>query len=258
VAHSLAMSRLRFVLPLVLVLVLGACTGGAATKEAAAPAPVSYLAVGASETVGVGADDPAAQAWPKVLFGTLPAGSTYTNVGVSGSTVSEALATQAPEVDRVKPDLATVWLNVNDALRLVPPATYEQQLRDLVHRLRRGGATKVLVANTPDVSELPIVKACLTPTPPAGSPPCPVPAAFRGPTVLAYVTSTVDSYNAAIARVVQSEGAVLVDLHAAILASRAAGIEATLSSSDGFHPSTAGHAAVAAEFAKALAASGGP
>jgi lysophospholipase L1-like esterase len=122
-----------------------------------------------------------------------------------------------------------------------------------VHRLRRGGATKVLVANTPDVSTLPIVTACLTPTPPEGRT-CPVPAAFRGPSLLDFVNGAVADYNAAIGRVVTAEGAILVDLHAASLARRADGTEASLVSGDGFHPSTAGHAAVAAEFTKAFAA----
>jgi acyl-CoA thioesterase-1 len=252
------MSRIARLLTVIVVAVLLAGCADAPSRKAAAPKPVTYLAVGASETIGVGADNPTEQAWPKVFFASLPPGSTYTNVGVSGTTVARALTEQAPEAERVKPDLVTVWLNVNDILRFVPDTTYETQLQDLVHRLRRGGQAKVLVANTPDVSELPIVKACLTAEPPAGAPPCPIPAAFRGPSILGLVNSTVDAYNAAIARLVTAEGAVLVDLHAAILASRAAGTEAALSSADGFHPSTAGHAAVAAEFTKALAASGGP
>jgi len=72
-----------------------------------------------------------------------------------------------------------------------------------------------------------------------------------------FVNGAVADYNAAIARVTTDEGAVFVDLHAAILMRRSAGEESSLVSADGFHPSTAGHAAIAAEFARALAASGG-
>ena len=243
-----------------LVSVLAACNVVGTKAAVVVKKPVIYLAVGASETIGTGADIPEDQAWPRVFFrddARLPKGSTYVNVGVSGSTVADALTKQAPEVARVKPDLVTVWLNVNDLLHLVPTLTYEAELKDLVHQLRRGGLAKVLVANTPDLSHLPVVTACLSLVPTPGRD-CPVPNIFRGPPLLGMVNSAVADYNAAIARVVAAEGAVLVDLNAAILARRADGTEPTLVSSDGFHPSTAGHAAVAAEFAKALVAAGGP
>jgi lysophospholipase L1-like esterase len=185
----------------------------------------------------------------------LPAGSTYVNAGVSGSTVEGALAAQAPKVDEVHPTLATVWLNVNDILRNVSTETYEKELGDLVHRLRQGGKAKVLVANTPDVSHLPVVTACLTTEAPApDGPRCPIPAFFRGPQLLDIVNRAVDAYNAAIGRIVAAEGAVLVDLHAASLQAWSDGTGPSLVSKDGFHPSTAGHAAVAATFARALAA----
>ena len=61
----------------------------------------------------------------------------------------------------------------------------------------------------------------------------------------------VDAYNQAVARVVSKEGAVLVDLFAVGMKARAAGQEASLVGSDGFHPSTAGHRAVAAAFVAA-------
>jgi lysophospholipase L1-like esterase len=56
--------------------------------------------------------------------------------------------------------------------------------------------------------------------------------------------------------VVERHGALLVDLHAVGMAARVAGTEASLVSQDGFHPSTAGHAAVAAAFAEVLRRSG--
>jgi lysophospholipase L1-like esterase len=66
----------------------------------------------------------------------------------------------------------------------------------------------------------------------------------------------VAEYNAAIARVVQRQGAFLVDLYAVGMAARAAGTESSFISRDGFHPSTAGHARVAEAFAEVLKASG--
>ncbi|HET7700772.1 MAG TPA: hypothetical protein VFM06_07915, partial [Candidatus Limnocylindria bacterium] len=106
---------------LALVLVLGACSSGAevtlrtasptpsrtpiATRTAAptpstspsaspsasatpvvrAPGQTHYVAIGASDTVGVGSLDPLNGSWPSRLAALLPPGSTYRNLGVSGS-----------------------------------------------------------------------------------------------------------------------------------------------------------------------------
>lgn len=197
--------------------------------------PIVYVAVGASETVGVGAGDPTL-AWPEVFRRrALPPDTVFTSLGVSGSTVAAALQQQAPRALELQPTLVTVWLNVNDLTRFVPPETYELQLRDLVHRLRRDGETTVLVANTPALDRLPaIARFGLDP---------------------ALIVGAVDAYNQAVERVVRDEGAVLVDLHAASLTARAEGREAGYISSDGFHPSAAGHEAVAAVFESVYRAS---
>ncbi|MEY2396861.1 MAG: hypothetical protein QOJ00_35, partial [Actinomycetota bacterium] len=206
------------------------CTGG----DHATPAAdrVVYVAVGASESVGVGAEHPATEAWPRVLARTaLPGNAAFHDVAVSGATAADALRTQLPAALRLNPTLATVWLNVNDLIALVPAPTYEQTLKRIVHALRRGGAAQVLVANTPPVEDLPAFKK-------------------RFGFLTQIALARVDEYNAAIARVASSEGAILVDLHAAGVKARTNGTEASLISGDGFHPSTAGHAAIAAAFAE--------
>lgn len=184
-----------------------------------------YVAVGASDTTGVGLLDPGREAWPHVFRrAVLPEDAEYATVGVSGSTVEAALKTQVPKALEREPTLVTVWLNVNDLTRFVPAATYEAQLRELVRRLRRGGGTTVLVANTPVLDQLPAVaRMGLSPE---------------------LVNAAVDGYNAVIDRVVRDEGAVLVDLHAERY-------DPSYVGADGFHPSAAGHMAVAAVFAAA-------
>lgn len=197
-------------------------------------APIVYVAVGASETVGHGLAKPDEQAWPRLFLRTLPDDTRFTSVGVSGATVATALQQQVGGAAEAQPTLVTVWLNVNDIAGFVPVETYEQQLRDLVHRLRGDGRATVLVANTPALDRLPALSR------------------FRLPASI--VNSTVDRYNLAITRVVEAEGAVLVDLHAASLRARADGKEASYIGPDGFHPSAAGHEAAAAEFAAAYRA----
>jgi lysophospholipase L1-like esterase len=215
--------RRRALLLAVALLLLGACSSD--TKPAAPASPKVYVAVGASETVGVGATNPETEAWTAVFHRTTLPAATFVNVGISGATVRKALDDELPKALARTPDIVTVWLNVNDIIQRVPAETYETQLRELVHALRRGGRARVLVANTPALDALPALKG-----------------------LGAFVNAVVGPYNEAIGRVVSAEGAELVDLHAAGEAAKARGDFPSLIAADGFHPSTAGHAAVAAEF----------
>ncbi len=183
-----------------------------------------YVAVGASDTWGFGAAKPLVEGWPQVFHREhLDAATRLVVVGVPGATVATALADQLPRAVAEEPTLATVWLNVNDLLAGVPAATYEDQLQQLVRGLRRGGATAVLVANTPPHFVLP----------------------------RAIGEQGVRAYNSAIGRVVQEEAAILVDLHQAGVEARARGQDTELIGADGFHPSTAGHRALAEAFGRA-------
>ena len=98
--------------PLALLLAVAGCGGGddpaatpsptvatgapapaaspAASSPAAAAAPRVYVAVGASETAGVGADHPRTQAWPRVLHDRALPGTRLVNLGVSGATVQDS------------------------------------------------------------------------------------------------------------------------------------------------------------------------
>jgi acyl-CoA thioesterase I len=236
---------------LAMALLLNACSIGSAQAppRSALVAPPAkptlvYAAIGASESLGVGAKQPTTDSWPQVFYRTaLPEAAVYYNFGISGDTVSGATIDQVPEALGIDPTLVTVWLNVNDILAGVPPSLYHDQLDQLVHDLRRGGTTRVLVANVPYLDQLPVYLACHG-GPISETVRCPTsPVAQLGAPEL---NALVDAYNAGIADVVQREGVTLVDLH-----SRG---ETPLThpewvSEDGFHPSTAGYAQVAAAFA---------
>ena len=196
-----------------------------------------YVAVGASDAVGVGARRPRREAWPRLVHRQAFAEARFVNLSVSGATVASALAEQAPRAARLRPDIVTVWLVVNDIVAGVPVDTYEARLDELVGRLRRGGATRVVVANCPYLDRLPAYLLWRS----VGVLPDPIEA-----------NRIVDTYNAAIGRAVERHGATLVDLRAAGLAARRAGTEPGLFAADGFHPSTAGHRALAAAFTAAL------
>jgi lysophospholipase L1-like esterase len=146
------------------------------------------------------------------------------NLGVSGSTLHQALDEQlGPAVD-AKPDVVTVWLAVNDLNAGVPLERYQQDLDRLLAALKPSGA-RVLVANVPDLAQL-------------------APFARR-----AELDREVARWNQVIAESTERHGAMLVDLHAHW---QEAAQHPEYLSQDGFHPSSEGYARLADLFAEAL------
>jgi acyl-CoA thioesterase-1 len=183
-----------------------------------------YVALGASDVVGEGADDPSTEAWPLVLYDKLPAGTILHRLGVSGSTAEEAIAEQLPAAEAAEPDLVTIWLAVNDYRNQVSLPAYRKHLDEIVRRMASTGA-EVFVANLPDLRGIPELSE------------------GQHPSRLAAATS---EWNATIAEIVLANGAHLVDLLAA-----SEGMEeemGVLISEDRFHPSTLGHIALAEIF----------
>ena len=86
--------RLLLALP-GLVLLASACRGDASTAQTA-PRPLTYVAIGASDSAGVGANVPDQESWPVVLQRKLPTGSRLVNLGVSGSLLHQAIDQQLP------------------------------------------------------------------------------------------------------------------------------------------------------------------
>ena len=216
------------------------CSGGPSVEAPeAGPAarPETYVAVGASESVGVGAERPLIEAWPRALYRTaLDRNTVFVSTGVEGTTVAEAIDEQLPLALELRPTFVTVWLNVNDLAAGVPVDDYQQQLTTLVRALRQDDRARVLIANTPPIDQLPIYQTLAgSQFPPADE-----------------VRALVSAYNQAIEHVADAQGAELVDLHTAGIQAVEDGTFASLVADDGFHPSTEGHARIADVFAAAL------
>lgn len=215
----------------------------------AAGSPLVYVALGASETAGVGLNDQALQvryAWPQLFFNeALPRAAQYYNFAVPATTTADALRDQVPRALSVHPDVATVFFHVDDLVRGVDPVSFGINLDSIVRQLRQGGRTRVLVANAPRIDTLPALLACEGA--PSATAKCPLPAGTTIPPLSA-IDTAVNAYNAAIAAVVSREGARLVDLnaHSDLLTSHPEYL-----SVDGFHPSALGDQLIAQLFADA-------
>jgi acyl-CoA thioesterase-1 len=87
-----------------------------------------YLAVGDSYTIGTGASDEA-HAWPSIIAARL--GAELTNPAVNGYTTLDLIRDELPLFKKLKPDLVTVLIGVNDLVQGRSPEAYRQSLRTI-------------------------------------------------------------------------------------------------------------------------------
>lgn len=212
-----------------LALLLSGCVAAAP-----ATAPPVYLALGASDSVGVGAANPARDGWVPQLQQRLPPGTRLVNLGVSGAKIADAVQQQLPVAAEQHPDLVTIWLAVNDFNARVPLDRYERDLDRLLTAVQATQPRRVLIGNIPALEQVPVYNV----------------ADMSRPQLQAEVAR----WNEVIARQAARHGATLVDLHSSWteLASHPEYV-----SGDGFHPSAAGYQRLADVFYTALETSGG-
>jgi lysophospholipase L1-like esterase len=219
---------------LLLIALLSACarvstrSGPVSPSAQTATHQLVYVALGASDGVGVGTNEPARDNWPTVLARELGNPVRFVNLGIAGATVAEATQCELPAAITAQPDVVTVWLAVNDLATGVSLSEYTNQLRALLHTLRVNTHARVYVGNVPDFALLPAARRFDQ-------------GAIRG---------AVAQWNAAIANAARAEGATVVDLSGdwQDLAQHPEYISA-----DGFHPSTAGARRLAQLFGAAIA-----
>jgi len=212
---------------LFLCMAVAACNWVRPPAEAAPPRPLTYVAIGASDSVGVGANAPDAEGWVPVLVTHLPPNSRLVNLGISGTLLQQALDQQLPVALDSDPDLVTVWLAVNDLNARVPLSRYGSELDRLLGALRAHTRATVLVGNVPDLARIPVYQQ-LDPI---------------------QVEREVDRWNQTIAEVVARHGAELVDLHADW---RELAEHPEYVGRDGFHPSSEGYRRLADVFLNVL------
>lgn len=191
----------------------------AVTAQHILSTPVTYVALGASDAVGVGTNEPGSQGYVPLLAAHLQKGSHLLNLGVSGIRLHEALTQELPLALNTSPTLITIWLVANDFVGGVQYDAYMKDLNSLLQQLRAGTKARIVMANLPDLTLLP---------------------AFSGQsaTQKAKTVAEIRRWNVAIAATAARYQVALVDLfsHQSQLTAHPEYI-----SGDGFHPSPAGY-----------------
>ncbi len=211
-------------LPFVLV-VLVCCVGVLACAQVPREKKIEfvYLALGASDATGVGAL-PLTEGYVYLIKDELDrrlSGVALLNLGVPGARIilikeQVRLAVQVG----TKADLVTLWTGANDLIHGDGATKFQEDLRFILQNLRNR-ASKVVVANLPDLTQLPRFRS--TPDP-------------------AVNLERVGAFNRAIEEEAHAVGASVVDLFAQPVR------DDLVFDLDGFHPNDAGHREIARLF----------
>ncbi len=209
-------------------------TAPTATPTAAPASAVRYVAIGASDTVGVGATDPTTGSWPARVAALLPQGSAFVNLGVSGSVAIQAKDAQLPGAIAQRPTVVSIWLAVNDMNATIEPASYRDALGAIVSGLVSKTDAKIFIGNVPDVRGVPAYKDVDK----------------------NLLFQQITAYNTVISQIAQSAPG---RVFAVDLFTGSAPLVSTITvSGDGFHPSDEGYRIIAERFANAMRANGIP
>lgn len=192
---------------------------------------IIYVALGASDTFGIGTEDPYHDNWASDLEVRLGPRYHLVNLGIPSMVLHRALTAELPVALDAHPGLVTIWLAVNDIIAQVPVDSYQQDLNTLLTRLQTASPqVRIAVANVPDLTLLPYFQD------------------QKGFNVQ-QLDAQIQAYNAAIASTVEQHHAILVDLsqHAYDIQQHPEYV-----SQDGLHPTEIGYEQLALLFYQAL------
>ena len=216
----LAQPRFLSVIVLVALISGGGLIWWISRDQSIAADPHVYVALGASDAVGVGADRPSTEGWVPLVAGELPASPELINLGISGATLDDVISQELPVAIDARPDWVTIWPGVNDLQQGVSLTTFKSEINALLDRLKQDTLARVIVLNIPDLRLVPAFAEIDRAT----------------------LDQTVRAWNNVITQAARQHNAILVDLYGN--SQEIAGHPENISS-DGFHPSTAGYRRIA-------------
>jgi acyl-CoA thioesterase I len=206
-----------------LLIGLGACAGAPEPPER-----IVYLAIGASDAAGMGAEpltngyvfriaDELDERVDQVFLAPL---------AVPGADTEQLdAALELLLESEIEPDLVTVWTGANDVIRGVDADDFEDELEEMFERLRDRTDGVIVAANIPDLTELP---------------------RFRDEPDDHVTRERIEEFNEAIEEQAEDHDVLLVDLYAEPVE------DELVSDEDGFHPNDEGHRRIADEFLEVI------
>ena len=118
-----------------------------------------YVAIGDSSVEGIGASHPS-YSYPAQVFEnikkTYPS-ATFYNLGQNGARCQNVIDNQLPQLLKLKPNLVTISIGINDMRGKVYVAKFAKDLCALVETIQSETDAKIIINNIPDFSLLPTI-----------------------------------------------------------------------------------------------------
>ncbi|MBE0598934.1 MAG: hypothetical protein IH614_16895 [Desulfuromonadales bacterium] len=217
---------IRWLAVMVTAVLLAAC-GSSSSNDDIPPltGPLTYLALGASDAAGIGAsslENGYVYRVEDALESEREEAVELFNLGIPGALADDIVgALDLALLTGIRPDLVTLWTGANDLTRGRLPADFASDLDTILGRLRGETDSLIFLGDLPDLTALP---------------------RFVAEPDSDVTLERVAAFNAVIVEQAARHGAALVPLSALP-------VEGELTSDvDGFHPSNAGHVAIAEAF----------
>ena len=217
---------MRWMLPVFVL--FGSSLGGCGGATVEPPERIVYLAIGASDAAGVGAD-PFTRGYVFRIAEELDERVDQVflaPLAVPGATTEQLDAALDLFLEsEIEPNLVTVWTGPNDVIRGEDADDFEDELEDMFDRLRDRTDGLIVVANIPDLTELP---------------------RFREDPDEDVTRERIEEFNDAIAEQAEDYDVLVVDLHGEPVE------DELVSDEDGFHPNDEGHRRIADQFLEVI------
>ena len=222
----------RWLAGIMAAFLLSACGGGSSGDDAPPPieGPIAYLALGASDAVGIGAS-PLENGYVFRIDDALETERgedvDLTNLGVPGALADDILdVLEIALAIGARPDLVTLWTGANDLTQGRSPEEFRADLDTILGLLRQETEALIFLGDLPDLTALPRFVA----EPDADVTP-----------------ERVAAFNAVI-----EDLAALHEVDLARLSTLPVEEAELTSDVDGFHPSDEGHARIAELFLQVI------
>jgi lysophospholipase L1-like esterase len=192
--------------------------------------PVTYVALGDSTGVGVGARNGGYVKRLAERIAAVRPGSRLINLCVSGAATPELLRDQVSPAVQASPQLITIGIGINDIGHGITADEFAKNFETILAKLRSQTQAVIVVTNIPDVSSS-----------------IRIPSALRSQS-----QQTITQYNERLAEIARRYGAQVVDVYT--LTHEELPRHPEYFSADGFHPSDKGYELWAKQMWPTLAA----
>ncbi len=181
------------------------------------PGPITYVALGDSTGVGVGAHGGGYVSRLVNRLKPLRPNSKLVNLCFSGATTEDVVRSQLNEGVSEVPDLITLGIGINDIGHGISLSQFAKNYEEILNTLKSKTAAVIVVTNIPDISTAPRI-----------------PVAVRNE-----YQQRIVRFNETLETIASAHGVLLVDIHS--LTREKLPSHPEFFSADGFHPSDQGY-----------------